>query len=732
MPERPFLIPRLMEIQDQHGCLPDKELRLLAKETGTPLHRLQEVASFFPHFRQEWDPHPYVEVKVCRDMSCHLAGSDDWIHSTENGLAGLNDKDKRVVITGVSCLGRCDRAPACVISRHNQAKHHPGEHGDDVFNFHDRIYAGLSLDQMRTTVQSVVAGHVPAPEATPDLDYAAGKYRYWDIDIYRRNEKLQPYEATRRFLERWPQGLRWLRPDPEKEQVPAEERDNWTKKETERQLSAHEWLGQLNAANLRGMGGVGIPAHRKWLDLWQAEGDVKYVVCNGDESEPGTFKDRELLVKMPHLVVEGVLLAILMTQATEGYIFIRHEYLEQIAIVGKEIERAQTVLASTFDKAERPFPYMAVYTSPGGYICGEESALIEAMEDKRGQPRNKPPELLTNGLYDKPTVVNNVETLAWVPFIMLNDKRGEGYAKLDKDNGTPKRLFSISGDLAIGPDTKKPGAFEMSTAATLRELIEKAGGIRPGRKLQAVAPSGPSGGFLPAQVPIVATIPWSALKRYWDGFQGSRTPKPAEGQPPKNSAQQMVFAKFLSAALFSGALTADELAALFSAKDFAAAVSAITAKPAKSFDVGLMPLDLEIFRVLSDITGKRNVSFMLGAGLVVYDDTRDIAVEARNSTQFYRNESCGKCVPCRIGSQKLVEVGTQLLRDRHMTIADVDGQGPQVAPEFMNGLQQNVVELSQLLALTSICGLGRIAANPLVTGLTFFPQYFQVRNGRTT
>src|SRR5207237_9183700 len=152
-----------------------------------------------------------------------------------------------------------------------------------------------------------------------------------------------------------------------------------------------------------------------------------YIVVNGDESEPATFKDRELLLHMPHLVVEGVILAGLLTNATAGYIFIRHEYEEQIEAVRAAIFKAQSVGACGENICDSKKNFnVEVFVSPGGYICGEQSALIEAMEDRRAQPRNKPPELSTNGLRDRPTVVNNVETLAWAPYIVL--RGGAEYA----------------------------------------------------------------------------------------------------------------------------------------------------------------------------------------------------------------------------------------------------------------------------------------------------------------
>ena len=189
-----------------------------------------------------------------------------------------------------------------------------------------------------------------------------------------------------------------------------------------------------------------------------------FIVVNGDESEPGTFKDRELLLRKPHLVLEGVILAGLVTEATEGFIFIRHEYPEQIAACRAEIERAEE-LGFCGPKASllgRPFP-VSVFVSPGGYICGEQSALIEAMSDRRGEPRNMPPKLETNGLEDLPTLVSNVETFAWVPYIMLNG--GAAYAAQGVKGWKGRCFFSVSGD------AQRPGVYEVPIGMTWRELI---------------------------------------------------------------------------------------------------------------------------------------------------------------------------------------------------------------------------------------------------------------------
>jgi NADH:ubiquinone oxidoreductase subunit F (NADH-binding) len=654
-----MIVQRLHEIQDRLGYLPDAELAAVAREAGVPLYRVQEVASFFPHFRQEWNPPPRVEVRVCRDMSCHLAGAAKLLADFK-GLA----KRGEVEVEGVSCLGRCDRAPAFSISRNGKGQ------------FHDYVYAGRKADDLKRIALGIIEGNDSEP---PDTD--AGYVPFanqadWQIDPY-PDVAARTYQAVRGFLQANP--------------APVRGRD----------AKDHPWLCRLDPAGLLGMGGAGVPAYRKWLDVWQAAGDEKYVVCNGDESEPGTFKDREILLRMPHLVVEGVILAGLMTNATAGYIYIRHEYGEQIAAVRAEIARAVGLNAcgSNIFGSGRAFP-VEVFVSPGGYICGEQSALIEAMEDKRSQPRNRPPELATNGLRDKPTLVNNVETLAWSPAILLkhdaaaeakarteleakltaearakleaaaDDKAKEQasrsvkdapaeaarraaiaaswYAGLGRNGFKGRRLLSISGDL------ERPGVYEIAIGTPLGELIDLAGGVRGIRPLGALAPSGPSGGLIPPLLPV------------GDGWEDR-----LKGKNPE-----------LTRAINEGIKAGAGL-----------------------FDIRHLPLDLLLFREVGPVLGLR-VGLMLGAGLVVYADGANILDQAINFTRFFRNESCGKCVPCRLGSQKLVEIGTRL--------------AGKLSPAEREQAAQDVFDLAYTLGITSICGLGVVAPNPLSTALELF------------
>ena len=570
-----MIVQELYALQKNVGYLRPSDLRNLAKRLQVPLYRLQEVGSFFPHFRTEAPP--AVEVKICRDMACHRYGACELMQQVSQLQSAQGPG--QLSVEGVSCLGRCDRAPAVCVNDHH-------------------FYYSRTNEEMVQIVERSLGGELPEHDA--DVDHTDPS-ESWSIDVY---DASHDYQCVRDFVAAG-----------------------------DSSAARDSVIEMLERAGLLGMGGAGGRTYKKWSDVRRAAGDEKFVVCNGDESEPGTFKDREIFLRAPHLVLEGMILGGLVAGAQKGYVYIRHEYLEQIAAVEQAIESARKLGACgpRIFGTDHAFE-LEVFVSPGGYICGEQTALIEAMESKRGQPRNRPPELQTNGLWNKPTLLNNVETFAWVPTIVLREA-GQWYADQGRDNCLGKRLFSISGDV------ERPGVYEVPIGISLRQLVdEHAGGIRDGRKLKAVATSGPSGGFLPAQLPV-------------------------EHLPPK----------FVSAHL-----------------------------PADSthFDI----LDLKL-----DVATSRTMRVMLAAGIVVYAEPVDMVDVARNCTEFYRNESCGKCVPCRIGSQKLVEIGTRLQNHEY------DQQTFEIQRELID-------ELASTMILTSICGLGMVASNPLSSLLKYFPE----------
>jgi NADH:ubiquinone oxidoreductase subunit F (NADH-binding)/NADH:ubiquinone oxidoreductase subunit E len=528
----------LREIQQRFGYLPAEELKNLAGRIDVPLYRLHGVASFYPHFRLA--PPPKADVCICQDMSCHLRDADGLRTRLQDRLQNLTSSE--VTVRGVSCLGRCDQAPAIAVN--------------------DHIYTRLSEGQIEEMIRDLVSqGVLPEPArsrrgVTCASDPYAGGEQY---GVVRRLVQSRDWNAT---------------------------------------------LEVLKSSGLRGLGGAGFPTESKWQLVRQAAGPEKYIVCNADESEPGTFKDRFILTHVPHLVIEGMILAGLLTGARKGILYIRHEYHEQEEILHQEILRCrqERLVGPSILGTELEFE-LELFVSPGGYICGEESALLEAIEGKRAEPRNKPPFPVQQGLWNKPTVINNVETFANVPPILL---RGVDWYKAQGVNGSyGLKFIGVSGDVV------RPGVYEVAMGTPVSDLIfREAGGVLGGKKLKAFAPSGPSSGYLPASMAGVK-------------------------------------------------------------------------------------LD---FKALAE------AGSMLGSGaLVVCAEGTCMLDMALNATKFFRNESCGKCVPCRVGSEKMVDLLTGWTQ----------GQGS--AGDL--GL---IDELSEALRLTSICGLGQVVPAPIASVLKHF------------
>lgn len=681
-----MIVQSLRDIQNTFGYLPDDELRALAIKLGVPLARIEEVTSFFPAFRPERDKPAAVELRVCRDMSCHRRGAVGVTGAAERVADELNAAGGDVRVEGISCLGRCDRAPAAWVECHPLTA---GEHAV--------VYTDLTEAKVASVLRAAVTGQPPTPDTDathpPPSDPSADPPSPpWEIDVYARNGWPRDYRGVQGFVGFLTANRLRVVPRPPagtKEVVANYVRDH------------HPWLWRLSAAKLGGMGGALASVYQKWFDVWEQRSAAdaadlsasatapprfdKYVVANGDESEPGTFKDREVMLRLPHLLVEGVILAGLMVGASAGYVFIRHEYPEQIAAVQAEIRRAESIGAcgaSVFGSG-RAFP-VTVVESPGGYICGEQSALLEAMEDRRGQPRNKPPEITANGFRDRPTVLNNVETLSWIPHVMLAGADKPDYpsggwkppavpgvtAPLPRFGG--RRLFSVSGDV------NRPGVYEVPIGLPLGTLLTDpayCGGLKG--PLKAVATSGPSGGLLPARM----SIPPRVLERFARLRTRLQAPPPADAPPPTP-------------------LTFEEWFVL-------AHVPAV----ADHVDLLTLPLDKGAFDWLKS-SGIAPLHPLLGAGLVVYAGEVDVLDQAINFSRFFRNESCGKCVPCRIGTEKLVQLGTRLAAGR---------TGGGLSPMAVADAERDVADLTLALTQTSICSLGGSAPNPLASTLTYFP-----------
>ena len=654
------ILPALRRFQQGHGYLRAEDLKQFSHDTGIPLYRLQEVASYFPHFHLT--PPPKLIVRVCQSMACHLAGAKHLL----DDLNQLRSDNLRV--EGVSCLGRCDRPPAVCVELAPVVD--PAPAGGPGANRHEKggelYYLGREAEVLRQNIGALLDHQLPPGEGDSDSGLADYPSAGWVVDPYKG--RTSDYDAVRNLIAARDHGIRRaaemlsaelsLPPGTASEVLETIRNLQASRSGEAGRNETVDWVQsvwtELDKANLRGMGGAGVPAVQKWSDVREAVAEARrrgrderaFIVVNGDESEPGTFKDRELLLHFPHLILEAVIVAGLVTDATEGFIYIRHEYHEQIEACEEAIRHAEAkglcgVNASVLG---RPFP-VSVFVSPGGYICGEQSALIEAMSDRRGEPRNVPPKIETNGLNNLPTLVSNVETFAWVPYILLNG--GDKYASLGVNGRKGRRFFSVSGDVA------RPGVYETPMGLTLRDLIfgeEYCQGMAQGKDLKAVAPSGPSGGFLPR---------WLSV---------------GQGLPRKHTENA-------------------EWQALAARRGFDPL--------AQKLDLLDLELELNLFRALSPTQA-------LGAGIVVYAQDRDMTEQAVNAIEFFRNESCGKCVPCRAGSQKMFNLGNNLLAGR------ID------AGTWDSELLPIVTELGEVMMLASICGLGRSVPMPLRTLVDYF------------
>jgi NADH-quinone oxidoreductase subunit F len=271
-------------------------------------------------------------------------------------------------------------------------------------------------------------------------------------------------------------------------------------------LTPDQVIAEVKTSALRGRGGAGFPTGLKWSFMPRQFPGQKYLVCNSDEGEPGTCKDREILMHNPHQVIEGMAIAAYAMGITVGYNYIHGEIFEVYERFEAALEEARAAgyLGNNIMGSSYSFQLHA-HHGFGAYICGEETALLESLEGKKGQPRFKPPFPASFGLYGKPTTINNTETFAAVPWIIRNG--GQAYLEIGKPNNGGTKLFSVSGDV------EKPGNFEIPLGTPFSTLLELAGGVRKGRKLKAVIPGGSSAPVLPADVMMQCTMDYDSIAK---------------------------------------------------------------------------------------------------------------------------------------------------------------------------------------------------------------------------
>jgi formate dehydrogenase iron-sulfur subunit len=384
-------------------------------------------------------------------------------------------------------------------------------------------------------------------------------------------------------------------------------------------LTSAELLHEVTHSGLRGRGGAAFPAGIKWKTVAQAQAAQKYVVCNADEGDSGTFADRMVMEGDPYLLIEGMAIAALAVGATQGFIYIRSEYPHALAVMNEAIERATAAgfLGESLLGSGRSF-HLHTRKAAGAYVCGEETAMLESIEGKRGIVRAKPPLPALSGLFGQPTIINNVLTLAAVPFILAHGAQAYRDYGVGRSHGTLP--FQLAGNIKHG------GLVEKAFGLTLRELIYGfGGGTRSGRPVKAVQVGGPLGAYVPESL--------------WD-----------------------------------------------------------------------VPLDYEAYAAHGAVLGH--------GGIVVHDDTANLAALARYAFEFCALESCGKCTPCRIGSTRGVEVMQRIERTAPAG----------VAPNATQHAQQLTLlrDLCDTMQHGSLCAMGGMTPYPVLSALNYWPGDFGV------
>ena len=445
---RDLLIEHLHQLNDAYLCLHDRHLVALAKEMNIPMAEVFEVATFYHHFdvvrgdEQGDGTVPALTVRVCDGLSCEMAGAQNLLARLP---ALLGDANVRVI--PAPCLGRCEQAPVAVV--------------------HQNPVPLATAEAVVLVVNSTVARHPSSQAATnfvaheqalksvsPRLDAIEVAPAYAGYDEYRQQGGYALATAL-----------------------------------ATGQRTAEDTIKAMEDSGLRGLGGAGFPAGRKWR-IVRDQPAPKLMAVNIDEGEPGTFKDRTYLERDPHRFLEGLLVAAMVVGIDACYIYLRDEYHGCRAILEAELSRLQ---ANPPYPPGTALPLIELRRGAGAYICGEESAMIESIEGKRGEPRMRPPYIAQVGLFGRPTLEHNFETLYWVRDIV--EKGPQWFSSFGRNGRKGLRSFSVSGRV------KHPGVKLAPAGITLTELIEEyCGGMVDGHTLYAYLPGGASGGIFPASL----------------------------------------------------------------------------------------------------------------------------------------------------------------------------------------------------------------------------------------
>ncbi len=560
---RSMLLPALHRTQEIYGWAPPEAQEAISRALRVPLSDVHGVIEFYTMFYNE--PTARRVVRVCEDSACTLAGAHEVMARIESELGlrhghtnvnGSYTDNSSVTYERVPCLGMCEFAPAALNG--------------------ERPAGDLAPDD----VPAFLAGAYPEPQARvygePLLKLMrAGKVDPGSLEDY---EAMEGYVALRRALKTPPE----------------------------------EVIDMMKTSGVLGRGGAMFPLGDKWAFTRGAPGDPsqKHIVTNADESEPGTFKDRVIMESDPFSLVEAMTLAAYAVGAENGWIFIRGEYPRAARRLQAAIEKAREagyLGRNLFGKPGFHFD-IELRVSAGAYICGEETALFEAIEGKRGFPRIKPPFPTTHGLFQQPTAINNVETL--VAALAVVRVGLEAWTSLGTEQSPGTKWFCLSGHV------QKPGLYEVPFGYTVREMIEMAGGVSGGKEIQAVLMGGAAGVFIgPARLDVRLT--------YEDARQND---------------------------------------------------------------------------------------FPLGSGVImVFDETVDLREVMYELSRFFAHESCGKCFPCQIGTQRQMEILEHIAHNGGVQPSD----------------RETLLDIGYTMTQTSLCGLGQTAGSAVVSAIRLWPELVQ-------
>lgn len=537
---RPALLPALHAAQKIYGHVPEPVAAEVSRALRVPLADVFGVIDFYAMFYKE--PMGKTIIRVCADPACALGGSEAILEATCRALNVSVDEmtaDGAFTVERAPCLGLCEHAPAVLVGEKAIGRADPAQVAD--------LIAGLGHP-----ASGLIGGDIRILTAN------CGKGRATSLTEYGDYAGLKKARAT----------------------------------------SPEAVMAEVKAAGLVGRGGAAFPTGIKWEGAAKASGQPKYVVCNADESEPGTFKDRVLMEEDPHRVIEGLAIAAYAIGARKGYIYIRGEYPHAFKVMSAAVAEART--AGLLGDLE-----IEMRLGAGAYICGEETALFESIEGKRGFPRVKPPFPITHGLFNQPTVINNVETLCNVPLI-LNWGAAE-FRKIGTEKSPGPKLFCVSGDVA------RPGLYEVPFGVTLRHLIDDlAGGVTGG--VRGILFGGAAGAF--------------ATEQHWE--------------------------------------------------------------------VKLSFEDL------------RSAGLPLGSGVVMaFNQSRDMRDVLRRLGKFFAHESCGKCYPCQLGTQRQCEILERIAEGKPMA-----------------GDAERLADVGWTMTDASLCGLGQTAASAVLSAMQVWPELF--------